>query len=270
MIGFQHISCVSCSDKGLVRSNNEDAFLCLEDAGCYVVSDGMGGAEAGEIASQIVVDAIRNALSGMAEDSPGMRKYEVQQAVHLANRKVQEYADAHKFHQMGATMVLFLADSWEPDVAWLCHVGDSRIYRFRNGKLVLLTRDHTVGQELKGMSERMSHVLTRAVGIAPNVFPEWTNTDLHEGDVFLLCSDGVYTMLTEEQLEAIFQQENEPDALLARLEEAVRLGGAKDNYTAVICTIGALPTEGKEEHSQEEIDESNYLVKISEERLDYA
>ena len=270
MIGFKHISCVSCSDKGLVRSNNEDSMLCLDEAGCYVVSDGMGGAEAGEVASQMVVEAIKDAIFGTEEDSPGMRKYAVQQAVHLANRKVQEYSEAHKYQQMGATMVLFLADSWEPDVAWLCHVGDSRIYRFRNGKLSLLTRDHTVGQELKGMSERMAHVLTRAVGIATNVFPEWTNTDLHEGDWFLLCSDGVYNMLQNGQLEAIFQEKNESGALLARLEEAVREGGAKDNYTAVICRIGALPTDGKEEHSQEEIDENNYLLKISEERLDYA
>ena len=151
---FNHIESFAFSDPGLVRRDNEDVCACLSRDGCFFVSDGMGGAAAGEVASQIVEEYISDAAADTAEDSPGSRKYTIQQALHRANRTIREYARAHSYAQMGATLALLLADSWDPAKAWLCHVGDSRVYVLRNGEFRQLTRDHTVGAELSGESSR--------------------------------------------------------------------------------------------------------------------
>lgn len=276
---FHYIDCVACSDQGLVRRNNEDSYACLEQAGCFLISDGMGGGSAGEIASQIVADCISDAVADSAEDSPGGRKYAVQQAIHRANRTIREYAQSHAYAQMGATLALFLPDSWRPDRAWLCHVGDSRIYRFRRGVLQLLTRDHTLGTELSGFSSdplfadhakfAVFHLLTRSIGVEGKVIPEWRETESLPGDLFLLCSDGVSTMLTDGEIQQILAAAGEPEKMLAELSARVQAAGARDNYTIILCRIAACLPE-PEEHSEEERNENAYLLKIAEERVDHA
>lgn len=276
---FRYIDSIACSDRGLVRRNNEDSYACLEQVGCFLVSDGMGGGEAGEIASQIVEECISDAVADSAEDSPGSRKYAVQQAIHRANRTIREYAQSHAYAQMGATLALFLPDSWRPDRAWLCHVGDSRIYRLRRGALQRLTRDHTLGTELADStsnpafadhaSSPVSHLLTRSIGIAGKVLPEWQETECLPGDLFLLCSDGVSTMLTDSEIQHVLSTVADPGRMLALLSGRIRVAGARDNYTIILCRIASSLPE-PEMHSEEERNENAYLLKIAEERVDHA
>lgn len=283
---FNWIETASFSHPGLVRRENEDSFMDVGQDGCYIVSDGMGGGSDGEIASQIVVETISDAIDGSAPDSPGSRKYAVQQAVHRANRTIRAYSQAHDYAQMGATLVLLLLDPWKPGQALLCHVGDSRIYRFRNGELLQLTRDHTVGAELalslqkKGAKQDsalmmdhtnspFSHVLTRSIGVSDNVLPEWDETTIEPGDLFLLCSDGVTTMLKDEEIQQIFRENETTEGKGTALAEHVLEAGARDNFTMILCQAGStLPPP--ENPTDEEIQENMYLLKIAEERIDHA
>ena len=283
---FKWIETASYSNPGLVRDENEDSFTVLEDDGCYIVSDGMGGGSDGEIASQIVIETLADAIENTASDSPGSRKYAIQQAVHRANRTIRDYSQAHNYAQMGATLVVLLLDTWHPGKALLCHVGDSRIYRFRNGTLQQLTRDHTVGAELalslgkKGARQDsalmmdhtnspFSHVLTRSIGVSESVLPEWDETTIEPGDLFMLCSDGVTTMLKDDEIQRIFMENASTEGKLSTLSERVLKAGARDNFTMILCQAGAsLPPP--ETPTEEEIKENNYLLKIAEERKDHA
>ena len=283
---FNWIESVSFSDPGLVREENEDSCTVLGEDGCYIVSDGMGGGSDGEIASQIVVETLADAIEGTAQDSPGSRKYAVQQAIHRANRTIRAYSQSHNYAQMGATLVLLLLDPWHPGQALLCHVGDSRIYRFRDGDLRQLTNDHTVGAELalslkkKGgkqdaammmdhTNSPFSHVLTRSIGVSDNVLPEWDETTIEPGDLLLLCSDGVTTMLKDEEIEQIFRDNASTEEKRATLSERVLAAGARDNFTMILCqAASSLPPPANP--TEEELQESKYLLKIAEERIDHA
>jgi len=281
---FNWMTVSADSDRGLVRRENEDSYAVLPEDGCCIVSDGMGGGSAGEIASQIIVEYLSDAIAGTAPDSPGSRKYAIQQAIHGANRKIREYAKSREYSQMGATLALLLLDSWYPGRALLCHVGDSRIYRFRQGDLELLTRDHTVGFELAASlrnhpgknalslddhtSSPISHVLTRSIGIADCVLPEWEETVLLPDDVIMVCSDGITTMLRDEDIQRIFRETTTLDDKISHLTAEVRNAGARDNYTVALCQIASELPE-PETPSEEEIRENEYLLKISEERIDH-
>ncbi|MBR4255438.1 MAG: serine/threonine-protein phosphatase [Lentisphaeria bacterium] len=283
---FNWMETVFFSDPGLVRRENEDSCAVIGEEGCYLVSDGMGGGSDGEIASQIVVETISDSIADTASDSPGSRKYAVQQAVHRANRMIREYSQAHNYAQMGATLVLLLLDTWHPGKALLCHVGDSRIYRFRNGTLQQLTRDHTVGAELalslaqKGSKQDgaimmdhtnspFSHVLTRSIGVSENVLPEWDETTIEPGDLLMLCSDGVTTMLKDEEIQQIFLENASTEGKMSTLSKRVLSAGARDNFTMILCqSASSLPSP--KTPTEEEIQENRYLLKIAEERKDNA
>ena len=250
---FDYITYTSFTDPGLIRPQNEDSLAALPADGCFLVSDGMGGGSAGEIASRIVAERVADAVVDSARNSPGNRKYAIHQAVIRANREILNYARARDYAQMGSTLVLWLADSWDPRRAWLCHVGDSRVYRMRGGSLAALTRDHTIGAEIAARTadasyaehsaSAISHILTRSIGVTDKVVPEWDPTDVVPGDLFLICSDGVSTMLTDAEIAEILAGENgAPDATAAVLAERVRQAGAHDNFTFIILRIaGKLP-----------------------------
>ena len=175
---------------------------------------------------------------------------------------------------------------WQPGQALLCHVGDSRIYRFRDGDLRQLTLDHTVGVELtlslkkKGgkqdaammmdhTNSPFSHVLTRSIGVSDNVLPEWDETTIEPNDLFLLCSDGVTTMLKDDEIQRIFLENASTDDKMKTLSQRVLAAGARDNFTMILCQVAAdLPAPTLPD--EEELQESNYLLKIAEERIDRA
>ena len=269
---FNYIESAAFTDTGAVRKHNEDSFAVLSDDGCFFVSDGMGGGEAGELASQIIEEYITDQLCHSANDLPGSRKYAVQQAIHRANRQIREYAAQHHFRQMGATLALLLWDSWDPRQALLCHLGDSRIYLLRQGVLVRLTEDHTIGAELavetadrllgNHQKSAISHILTRAIGISANAFPEWRSIEVAPCDTFLICSDGVSTMLDDNEIQEIMNSSEKLAEISCRLAEKVSSAGANDNYTFVICRAAEI-LPPPEEHSAEDVCENNYLLKTA-------
>ena len=103
---YAYVEAAAISDMGCVRGNNEDSFLCAPEAGCFAVADGMGGGDAGEVASATVVECLKKAVESTALDSPGCRKYAIQQSLHKANGTVVKYRDSHGFKSMGSTVVV--------------------------------------------------------------------------------------------------------------------------------------------------------------------
>ena len=270
---FAYFQFEAWTDPGYVRSNNEDSYAILPEDGCCLVADGMGGGSAGELASQIVEDRITEAITGTAADSPGLRKCNVQQAILRANREIFEYATLHNFLQMGSTLALFLADSWNPQNAWLCHIGDSRIYRWRNGELALLTRDHSIGMELHELGvkapERLSsaRLLTRTIGISSNLIPEWSEIEVCPSDRFLLCSDGLTCMCPDSVIAEAFRSASDSSMIIQRLVHEIQTAGAKDNFTLICCSAGSILPETLQQE-EDVAAENRYLLKTSEERID--
>jgi len=237
------------TDIGRVRDTNEDQFLLDEEFGLYAVADGMGGHAAGEIASELAIQSLAEKLRG-AFSVGGTRTVEearrhLAEAVGAANRKICEsIADHHDRRGMGTTMVALLA---LPDRVVIGHVGDSRAYLLRHGRLTMLTSDHSWVNEqvrLGLLSHQEAHrhpmrnVVTRALGSRGDVAPELTEERIEPGDAFLLCSDGLNVMLSDDAIrETLVSRKDEPEeACRALIEEANRKGG-EDNTTVVVVSI---------------------------------
>ncbi len=243
-MNYPRFETAEVTDPGLLRPRNEDAHLVLPEFGCCAVADGMGGGRAGDVASQMVVDALREALSGPGElDMPG-RIDAVEQALNRVNGEIADYARERGFALMGSTVVLFLLDPADPYRGWIGHIGDSRMYCYRRGGLFRLTDDHTVGFELSQAQRmgsidlsggRLSHVLTRAIGVGQATRTDWRELLLEPGDLLLLTSDGLTTMITDEQIEAVFSQAGgQPEDCVQKLLHRALGAGGEDNIT-LIC-----------------------------------
>ena len=241
------VACVT--DRGLTRADNQDSYLSLPDFPAFCVADGMGGGDGGAIASRWVCDSMEKVFLRRDRMQFVERIDLVSAVLQKVNSRIRAYADEHFFKSMGTTVVLMFADPRNRNHEVVCHAGDSRLYRLRDGKLEALTRDHTVGVELNGMMSEnspvasigravinsrrnpLSHVLTRAIGVEEEIHPEWRRISIEAGDTFLLCSDGVYDMVDEKRIrDALMMPPHEAVALLGM---QVRDAGASDNYTMV-------------------------------------
>lgn len=228
------------SDVGRVRENNEDSSLALPEASLYVVADGMGGHVGGKQASQTAVDTLRERLDGgggsVAPDG-------IRDAIREANRRILRRAAAEPgLRGMGTTLVVLLLPS--DGRGFLAHVGDSRAYRFRAGKIEQLTADHSIVGEMvrrRDLSESDAerhpyrHVLTRALGAEDDVDPEVVEIEAASGDAYVLCSDGVSGMLDRATFERIVREHADaPERLARALVEAANDHGGKDNATVIV------------------------------------
>lgn len=245
---------VSITDVGKKRDNNEDAVLVLDKAGCYVVSDGMGGGAAGEIASSTVVTYIRNAFAE-APLLPESRRERFSEAVYAAHNDILAYASKKNYSSMGATLAAVLLNPWEPDKADLYHAGDSRVYRLRKKRLQCLTLDHTVANA-SGLSEDqiptgMSGLLSNAVGIASGFFITNTAADLRPGDIFLICSDGLYRQIPEERIIADLTRKDDLKQVLSGWVAQANEQEGIDNLSAILLCIRSIPE--KYEPTEEEV-----------------
>jgi protein phosphatase len=226
------------SDTGKKRRRNEDAYVVAPPL--FAVADGMGGAQAGEIASKLAAAALEEsdpgALSGVER---------VSSLIHEANRRVHERASADPTTSgMGTTMTVALV---EADAVVIGHVGDSRAYRVRDGRLEQLTEDHSLVNELLksgklSLEEAETHpqrsVITRAVGTDPDVDVDAFTVAAEAGDVFLLCSDGLTDMVDDDAiLELIERYRDDLDRAMKSLVSAANRGGGEDNITVVAFTI---------------------------------
>lgn len=233
--------CVSRTDVGLRRKINEDSVFVDPKRGLWAVADGMGGHEAGEVASTMVTDALR-CLPVVADiDELTDRAVE---ALRQVNRDLIELARSgeRKGHTIGTTVVGLAVANGSFRCFWL---GDSRAYRLRDGEIARLTRDHSVVQELvdAGMikaEEADSHVdanlITRAVGVAENIAVEIIGGDVRPGDQFVLASDGLTRVVRDDELAAELRR-GPPAQSADSLLEMVLARGAPDNVSLIITKL---------------------------------
>ena len=234
----------SITSVGRQRENNEDALLVLDDLGCYVVSDGMGGGAAGEIASSTIVTYIRNALKA-APPLPEARRECFSEAVYSAHNAIRAFAEKREYDSMGATLAAVLLNPWNPASTDIYHAGDSRIYRLRGRRLECLTTDHTVGNT-SGLPEDqmptgMSGLLSNVVGIPKGFFITNAAIDIKKGDTLLLCSDGLYRQIPDERIVADLCGNGELKDILRLWEQTANDAGGIDNLSAVLLRFGKLP-----------------------------
>ena len=241
------------TDTGKRRSTNEDALYVDNDLGLFVVSDGMGGHPAGDVASREAVSAVASYVQARVQKLDDIRTGRASEseliaiagnAVARACRRVYAYAGMHpETAGMGCTLTVLLVGR---DKAAMAHVGDSRLYRERHGALRQLTVDHTIGEELarRGLISReqmpllpYGHALARAVGVHRTV--EWDEMllDLCPGDRFILCSDGVWGYFPEPEDMVELLDMREPDQIARTLVMFANAAGGKDNATAVAVDI---------------------------------
>jgi serine/threonine protein phosphatase PrpC len=233
------------TDTGLVRSHNEDTCAVDEAAGLFVVCDGMGGAAAGEIASQVAAQVFLQQASQLGlETSPVLR---LQQAVKAANAAVfTESQRSPQLRGMGTTLVALEVDA-EAGVVWTVHVGDSRCYRLRGSTLHSLTDDHSYVDEqvrmgvmtpVEAQHSPLRHVITRAVGSHTEVDADIAPHAAAAGDVFLLCSDGLSGELDDTEIAGVLQAMGDDlqagaHALIHMANEA----GGSDNITVILVRL---------------------------------
>lgn len=232
------IESFGASDPGCVRTNNEDCFLLLPSAGLYVVADGMGGAQAGEHASRLAVETVRDTIEAV---SPPSSPDDLLDAFAKANQRVMKEADADlSMEGMGTTLVAAVENDGD---LFIASVGDSRAYLFENGKLRVITEDQTwvneVGRRL-GLDEEtlkihpMRHVLTMAIGVSGQLRVNHYSIRPAPGAQVLLCSDGLHGVAPDERIGAVLAAEGSLQAKCQKLIELARELGGPDNITAVI------------------------------------
>ncbi len=228
---------------GLVRKTNEDTLIAEEELGLFGVADGMGGHQAGEVASGLAVHALVEYWRQNRTGAKGDEQAILVAAVKDANSRV--YAQAEKqshFKGMGTTITVGL---FEEQRLLVAHVGDSRAYLLRGDSFTQLTTDHSLVFELMqngGISEEEAfqhpqrNVLTRALGTAPEVELDVLETALSAGDRVLFCTDGLSGLLRDEEIKAILKQGKLQDAVDVLLAEALERGGG-DNITMVLVDV---------------------------------
>ena len=243
------------SDVGRVRSSNEDAWGVFPDLQFFIVADGMGGHAAGEVASRLAVDTMRDFIEMSVQPAEITWPAEVDRdlpfpvkrlvaAGKLANEKIHQASRSNTKHTgMGTTMVSVLIDG---DSAYVAHTGDSRAYLIRNGKIDQLTQDHSlvndyISQGLLKTEDAgqhpLKHVITRALGSSVRVEVDVKTVPLRHGDTVLLCSDGLSNLLTEEEMRATcMESPTNPQAACQRLIELANKKGGEDNITVVLIS----------------------------------
>jgi protein phosphatase len=247
------------TDLGQVRENNEDCYLIAPELNLFVLCDGMGGQAFGEVASRTaaksVVEHCRRAesdpslpLVGARDTKFSERSNRLASAIRRANQIVHAIADEDAAHQgMGATVVAIWTDGEQMSVA---HVGDSRAYRIREGRIEQITRDHSfvAEQVRRGIITReeaerskLQNVLLRALGPDAEVEVEVSEHEPAEGDTLLLCSDGLTRELSDTQIAAILTEAEEAQEGVDRLVRLANQAGGGDNITAIVIRFAPKP-----------------------------
>ena len=243
---------------GLKRAHNEDSFFLPEGDRLVIVADGMGGHASGEVASKMAVDTVAEHFRNTAEDAEltwpfkldGADKYDANRlstGIKLANLRIFDKAQRDEgCHGMGTTIVasLFLDDK-----VLIGHVGDSRVYRLRDGQLTQLTEDHSLLNDYIRMKRLSSedvgkfphkNVIVRALGMKESVQVDLLSDPTRLGDVYLLCSDGLTGMVDDAGLSYILTEEPDLDTACERLIHAANRNGGQDNITCCLARLEAL------------------------------
>jgi serine/threonine protein phosphatase PrpC len=251
------VEIVCQTDVGQVRDHNEDYVSSDDRIGLAVLADGMGGLNAGEVASSMSVHLLMDELRAYAEgestleqelaegdDRPNQPQI-VERAIEKANSSVFHVSQTQPHCEgMGTTIVVSM---FYDNKVTIGHIGDSRVYRFRDNKLEQVTKDHSFVQELidKGLytkdearASSKKNVVTRALGVAPKVVPEVHEYKVKQGDVFLMCSDGLTDLVADSDIEKTFRELGSNLSVTAgHLVEVANASGGKDNISVVLIRI---------------------------------
>jgi PPM family protein phosphatase len=235
---LQIVEQVGRTDVGRQRSANEDSLVVAPPF--FAVADGMGGAKAGEVASAMATEAFET-----ERDSDETPEAQLERILREANRRIYDLARSDESHRgMGTTLT---AAKVTGDEISLAHVGDSRAYRMRDGELEQLTKDHSLVAELERSGqitpEAAEHhpqrsIITRALGPEPDVEVDTYTVTAREGDLFLLCSDGLTSMISDDEIGSILRSADSLDAAADALVRAANQSGGKDNITVVLFRVG--------------------------------
>lgn len=244
------------TDVGLQREHNEDSYAVVSDHDLFVVADGMGGHQAGDVASKIATQTLREFFESAASEEvtwpfsfdPSLSEEEnrLVTSIRLANRNICELGNSSSDHQgMGTTIVAALFSPRRARI-YIAHVGDSRAYRVRKGNIEQVTRDHSlVNDYLAAMpdmsdeqrSELPKNVITRALGMQEQVAIDVGAFDAQPGDIYLLCSDGLSGMVDDEELCRIITSAPDLDRACRQLINTANEHGGEDNITAVALRL---------------------------------
>lgn len=229
------------TDAGKVRKVNQDACLDLPELGLWVVADGMGGHEAGEVASRAIIEHCQQ-----TNEPHDMNSFisEVQTRLLQVNQSLRQIASQHYNNAtIGSTVVALLTYNKQCAYLW---VGDSRIYRLRNTKLEQMTRDHSMVQkyidegtmsEEEANQSKMANALTRAIGGEDDLKVDMRIDEIQHGDSFLLCSDGLYREVTETEMTLLMSSGENCASITNNLLQSALNNGAKDNVTVSVVQI---------------------------------
>jgi serine/threonine protein phosphatase PrpC len=241
------IRVASVSDRGLSekRPMNEDSFLADAERGIFAVADGVGGADAGEVASQTAVDVLDEAFRHKLNDGEDVEDL-MELAIQRANSSIHQMAVEHpRFSMMATTMVaLHVAGSQ----AIFGHVGDSRLYRLSSdGQLLRETADHSVVEEEvragrmtpeQAANHPSKNVISRALGAEDSVEVDMKTIEVEDGTTFLLCTDGITRHIPDNELRELLLSSQNPEDICGEMKERCYKRGAEDNLTAVIVQVG--------------------------------
>lgn len=237
------------SDIGLVRHNNEDYWAHVLEDNFFVLADGMGGHQAGEIASREAVTQLCVLIKEAGLGQVQTKNSDVLQdllraAIQQLNGKIFSLScQNEKLRGMGTTLCCLLVH--DQGIVY-AHVGDSRIYRLRQGQLTQLTNDHSLLREMIDSGQLEEHeadgflyrnILTRAVGTEPFVEPEVHSADVQANDLYLMCSDGLTDLLSREEIEEILIHSHLIQEIAKRLIKMAKQRGGHDNVTVVIIKV---------------------------------
>ena len=231
---------VGRTDTGRIRHENQDVFALREDLGLAVVADGVSMPRAGGVAAQVAVEIAVEYLAGVAARAP-LTGQHLRRALEIANERVFGLSGAiSAYRGMSTTLVVAVVNGARGYVA---HVGDSRVYLYRNVDLTGITRDHSVVQRrldaglispAQARIARDRHVVTRAVGAEPTLRPDVGALDMEDGDLLLLCSDGLTEHLEDDEIARHLAETSDLDEAADRLIEAANDAGGSDNVTVVL------------------------------------
>jgi len=233
------------TDRGRKRKNNEDSFLLNNTKKLFIVADGMGGHSAGEVASMNAVKLVDQYLTpelvSQMHSKPEIIKSELINSVHEAHKFILKTAKSNKdYHGMGTTIVITLILN---NTLHICHVGDSRAYVMNADSIEQLTNDHSHVGELvrsgkmtpkEARQSNLKNQITQALGSPYSIKPEYNSYSIDEDSIILLCSDGLWDMISDEEIQEIVMTGESPEDICIDLIDKANQAGGKDNITIIL------------------------------------
>jgi len=247
------------TDVGQQREHNEDSFCILPEFDLYIVADGMGGHRAGDVASKMATHTMASFFQATSKEDATwpfhfdphltVEENRLITGIRVANKRIFDTSSRHReVHGMGTTIVGALV-SKERGRMYIAHVGDSRCYRIRNGEITQLTRDHSLLNDYLAVlpdltpeqrEELPKNVITRALGMQDSVVVDLVPESPKAGDLYMLCSDGLSGMITDEDILAIaIAAEGDPKKAATEMVAKANVNGGEDNITVVVIGVKA-------------------------------